>query len=212
LAQLDDVHSILRLSYETLKGLISLASRGVAKLTDSETRLAYTTLMTEDAERGEGNPSGRVRVAYCSCGRTFKIPEEDWGNRLHCIYCNATLRFLSDGNPEIRVQGVDAAEVESVSQSLFAKAPQTRTAQKQFPLVSAMFFLIMFVVVFGAILTAARLLPIYVFPLVLIGGILTFSVVGAFILREDLSLSEKSFRDLMRLSFRYLPLLRKRER
>jgi hypothetical protein len=33
LAQLDDVRSILRLSYETLKGLISLASRGVAKLT-----------------------------------------------------------------------------------------------------------------------------------------------------------------------------------
>ena len=37
LAQLDDVHSILRLSYETLKGLISLASRGVAKLTLCET-------------------------------------------------------------------------------------------------------------------------------------------------------------------------------
>jgi hypothetical protein len=41
LAQLDDVHSILRLSYETLKGLISLASRGVAKLTVCET--AYPT-------------------------------------------------------------------------------------------------------------------------------------------------------------------------
>ena len=37
LAQLDDVHSILRLSYETLKGLISLASQGVAKLTLCET-------------------------------------------------------------------------------------------------------------------------------------------------------------------------------
>ena len=37
LAQLDDVHSILRLSYETLKGLASLASRGVAKLTLCET-------------------------------------------------------------------------------------------------------------------------------------------------------------------------------
>jgi hypothetical protein len=32
------VHSILRLSYETLKGLISLASRGVAKLTLFETQ------------------------------------------------------------------------------------------------------------------------------------------------------------------------------
>jgi hypothetical protein len=37
LAQLDDVRSILRLSYETLKGLISMASRGAAKLTSFET-------------------------------------------------------------------------------------------------------------------------------------------------------------------------------
>jgi hypothetical protein len=41
LAQLDDVHSILRLSYETLKGLTSLASRGVAKLTVCETNASY---------------------------------------------------------------------------------------------------------------------------------------------------------------------------
>ena len=38
MAQLDDVHSVLRPSCETLKGLISLASQGVAKLTLCETR------------------------------------------------------------------------------------------------------------------------------------------------------------------------------
>jgi hypothetical protein len=130
----------------------------------------------------------------------------------HCSRCMARLAYLADGNPQITVHGVDATEVERVSQALFAKAPETRAARKQFPLVSAVFFLVMFVVVFGAVLTAARFLPIYAFPLVLIGGILTFSVVGAFILREDASLSEKSFLDLMRLSFKYLPLLRKRER
>jgi len=53
LAQLDDVHSILRLSYETLKGLISLASRGVAKLTNFET--------VEGARRVDGqNPPESV--------------------------------------------------------------------------------------------------------------------------------------------------------
>jgi len=33
MAQLDNVHSVLRLNYETLRGLISLASPSVAKLT-----------------------------------------------------------------------------------------------------------------------------------------------------------------------------------
>jgi hypothetical protein len=37
-AQLDYVHSVLRLNYETLKGLISLASLSVAKTTLYETR------------------------------------------------------------------------------------------------------------------------------------------------------------------------------
>jgi hypothetical protein len=37
-AQLDYVHSVLRLNYETLKGLISLASPSVAKTTVCETR------------------------------------------------------------------------------------------------------------------------------------------------------------------------------
>jgi hypothetical protein len=36
-AQPDDAHSVLRLNYETLKGLISLASPTVAKFTHSET-------------------------------------------------------------------------------------------------------------------------------------------------------------------------------
>ena len=170
--------------------------------------------MAKSSGRGRGKGQ-RVRTYVCPpCGYYVDVPESDAAKRVGriCPRCNAYLTFLSDGNPQISVHGLDASEVERVSQTLFAKAPDSRTMQKQFPLVSAVFFLILFVVVFGAILTAARLLPVYTFPLVLIGGVLTFSVVGAFILREDASLSEKSFLDLMRLSFKYLPLLRKRER
>jgi hypothetical protein len=113
------------------------------------------------ADHGKRTP-GSGRIAYCSCGHVFQGPELDEQGR-SCPYCGATLRFRSDGHPEISVHGVDATEVERVSQALFAKAPETRGAKKQFPLVSAVFFLIMFAVVFGAVLTAARLLPIYVF-------------------------------------------------
>jgi hypothetical protein len=192
--------------------LISLASPSVAKLTH------YAT-PTEDvhkeyngylSERGQLFMDGRNICPHC--GGTGIIESDADGSYVQCASCAATFWYRPDGNPQISVHGANAAEVEQVAHSLFSKAPATRAAQKRFPLVSAVFFLILFIVVFGAILTAARLLPTYVFPLVLIGAILTFSVVGAFILREDASLSEKSFLDLMRLSFRYLPLLRKREK
>jgi hypothetical protein len=170
--------------------------------------------MAKSVGNSEGSPSTGRRVGHCvHCGGTgFVIETSEELNRVRCPNCAALLTFLPDGNPQITVHGVNATEVERVSQALFTKAPKTRTAHRQFSLVSAMFFLIMFGVVFGAILTAARLLPVYVFPLVLIGGIVTFSVVGAFILREDASLSERSFLGLMRLSFKYLPLLRQREK
>jgi hypothetical protein len=48
-AQLDYVHSVLRLNYETLKGLISLASPSVAKTTLSETVLAHLCATTTEA-------------------------------------------------------------------------------------------------------------------------------------------------------------------
>jgi hypothetical protein len=40
-AQLEDVYSDLKLNYETLKGLISLASPSVSKPTTCETRREY---------------------------------------------------------------------------------------------------------------------------------------------------------------------------
>lgn len=154
----------------------------------------------------KGQSARSVKRRFCpGCG--CSVESDD---RKFCPTCGAVLRFVQDGTPHISVHGVNAGEVEAVAQALFAKAPATRASRKQFPLVAAAFFLILFIVVFGAILTAARLVPVYVFPLALIAGILMFSVVGAFILREDASLSEKNFLVLMRLSFKCVPLLRHR--
>ena len=46
-AQLHNVHSVLRLNYETLWGWISFASPSVAKLTGSETSNWVSALMTD---------------------------------------------------------------------------------------------------------------------------------------------------------------------
>jgi hypothetical protein len=148
---------------------------------------------------GENSGKGDKVLRRCVLGHYFAVSES--ANITVCPTCGAD---ASPGTPQIMVDAVDAAEVESGSQTLFSIVPPSQGAPKQFPLVSAVFFVILFIVTFGVILTAERVLPVYAFPLVLIGGILTFSVVGAFVLRKDARLSEWTFLDLMRLSFKYL--------
>lgn len=129
-----------------------------------------------------------IRILCPHCG----VPGVRDGGYIFCPNCAMSLGFSKSGDPELRVHGVNADEVERVAKAPFGKLPETR-AKERFPLVCATFFLIMFVVVFGGILTVAKLLPVYAFVLVVLGGIITFSVVGAFILRQDESLSEKTF-------------------
>jgi hypothetical protein len=50
-----------------------------------------------------------------------------------------------------------------------------------------------------------------VLPVIAIASILGVSVIGALQLRNDARLREKSFLELMRLTFSYLPILGKRE-
>jgi hypothetical protein len=54
-------------------------------------------------------------------------------------------------------------------------------------------------------------LPIWALPIVVIGAILAISIIGAFQLRQDGQINENNFLKLMALSFKYLPLLGKRD-
>ena len=87
------------------------------------------------------------------------------------------------------------------------KSPRSRSG----PWSSGSFYLTVFVVVIVALLTVAKVLPIIALPLVLLGGILTVSIIGAFQLRQDNKLTQKNFLELMALTFKYLPWLRKQD-
>ncbi len=76
---------------------------------------------------------------------------------------------------------------------------------------NALIFLLLFLLILTGIAILANVVPFWVFPLALIGSVLVFSVVGAFILRSSGNyLSEKSFISLLFESFRYLPFLKTR--
>jgi len=75
---------------------------------------------------------------------------------------------------------------------------------------SGAFFLFVFVVVIAGMFFLSYYVSPWLLPVVLLGGILFYAVVGAFILRiqGDGSLSEKNFISLIKDALRYLPQLK----
>jgi internalin A len=69
------------------------------------------------------------------------------------------------------------------------------------------FYIFLFVVVFAVLGFAAQALPLYALALIIIAGILLIPLIGALQLRQDRTLSDKSFMELIRIVIGQLPLL-----
>lgn len=76
------------------------------------------------------------------------------------------------------------------------------------PWVSGSFYLAVTVVLLTLLLVISTTVPWWAFPLVVLGGLIGVTVVGAFQLRHDSALSEEGFLSLMLATLRQLPLLR----
>jgi Leucine-rich repeat (LRR) protein/GTPase SAR1 family protein len=75
------------------------------------------------------------------------------------------------------------------------------------PWASGSFYLFVFAVVIGGLGVLARTIPFYVLPMVLIAGVILIPVIGALQLKQDERLSDKSFIELMKITFGQLPLI-----
>lgn len=76
---------------------------------------------------------------------------------------------------------------------------------------SGSFYLVVFLIAIAALAVIGHILPILALPVVIAGGILALSVIGAFQMRQDEKLSEENFLKLMGLSLKYLPWIRRQE-
>ncbi|MEY2563641.1 MAG: hypothetical protein QOH88_1834 [Verrucomicrobiota bacterium] len=77
------------------------------------------------------------------------------------------------------------------------------------PWISGSFYLLLLVVVFAVLLAASRILSPWWLPLLILGGLLLISVVGALQLRNDDRLTDASFVKLIQLAFKQIPFLGK---
>lgn len=128
-----------------------------------------------------------------------------------CPYCVATHTIRIDNvEHTLKVEGTRADEVEKVSRSLIEKLGETSNSDiHRSPWISGSFYLFAIVLLISLFLIVAKTINIVVFPIIIIGGLLALSIVGAFQLRQDKNLSEKKFVELMALTFKQLPFILK---
>lgn len=169
------------------------------------------------------SPEQRVTISeltqwYDDC---TSVIEGAFGKGAHQVQdFNQALKRLDDiQHAHPRVDGtVMEQEVERIRSALallvqFQALVQAKeekiptTAIPRNPWISGSFYLAVMVVVVVLLLVAARTVPPMLLPAVIIGAILAVTTVGAFQLRNDAKLKEKSFLSLMRLIFGNLPLL-----
>jgi len=79
------------------------------------------------------------------------------------------------------------------------------------PWVSGSFYLFVVLVAGSGLLASAKILPLVALPIIVVGAVVALAIVGAFQLRNDDRLKEESFLKLMAISFKYLPILRRRD-
>jgi hypothetical protein len=76
------------------------------------------------------------------------------------------------------------------------------------PWVSGSFYLLALLLVLATLAVIANVVPIWILPAVIVGGLLGLSLIGTLQLRQDRRLSEEGFLRLMWLTLRQLPLVR----
>lgn len=115
--------------------------------------------------------------------------------RLTCPYCVATHTIrIPNAEHVLKVKGLNADEVKHVSEPLMEKlGQQTASNIARSPWVSGSFYLAAIVILIALFLVVAKTVNFVVLPVVIIGGLLAVSLLGAFQLCQDKNLSEKNF-------------------
>jgi hypothetical protein len=152
-----------------------------------------------------------VHEVVCkSCGGTGLVDDSPRpGDVTVCRRCGAVI-VITPKSTIVKVEGADADDVEQVAARLAAEhgdAARRADAQVRGPWATGSFYLAVIVVLVAALLAAARVVPMWAVPVIVVGALLGTVVVGALQLRQDDRLKQEGFLELMRLTLARLPLL-----
>jgi len=121
-----------------------------------------------------------------------------------------TSRAAPDGTTILQIQNVENFYAQTENNMTPQTTPARQgTLKAPSPWVSGGFYLVTFVVIVVGLAVIAKSISGWILPMIIIGGLIALSVIGAFDLRRSDLLSERNFLQLMTISFRQLPLLRR---
>jgi hypothetical protein len=112
---------------------------------------------------------------------------------------------------EFNVRPADSstAPAPGITEVIPAKQQKDNRTPTNNPWISGSFYLFAFVVIMAVLATMAKILSAWILPLLILGGLLLVTIIGAFQLRNDSKIEEKNFLTLMKLAFQKMPLLGK---
>ncbi|HAP63654.1 MAG TPA: hypothetical protein DCR93_30575 [Cytophagales bacterium] len=133
----------------------------------------------------------------------------------HVAFCNKAIeeiRAINKLNRELKNRIVLSFQKGGIKRYLNNSEDSIEFNLKPFknnPWITGGFYLFALVILLILIAVISSHVPVWVLPIVLISGILSLTIIGAYQLRNDDKLSEESFLRLMDISLKNLPLLRK---
>lgn len=128
-----------------------------------------------------------------------------------CPLCSATHIYeLGELKMVLTVEGSSADEVKDVATELMKEMGEKEMPKTiRNPWISGSFYLATILVIGTLFLVVSKMVHPLAFPVILVSTLLGVSLVGAFQLKQDKSLSQRNFLYLMALTFRQLPFIRK---
>lgn len=105
---------------------------------------------------------------------------------------------------------VNLLDISNIAERLkdFIGKSNINMTHKNNPWISGSFYLIAFIIVISGLAALSKTVEWFYFPIILIGGILLFGIIGAFQLKNDGLLKDKSFIILITETYKRLPLLK----
>ena len=107
----------------------------------------------------------------------------------------------------LHVEGERWEEVRDVATALAHELEGKEAARS--PWATGSFYLLAVLLLIALLLVVGKTLSVWVLPVIIVGGLLLVTVIGALQLRHDAKLGEKNFIVLMGLVFKQLPLIGK---
>lgn len=128
-------------------------------------------------------------------------------------YGNPDFRIVEDIYAKTRDMAVNLLDISNLATRLTDYIGKTnKSMTKNNPWISGSFYLFVAVVAITGLAVLSNVVHWTVFPIIIFGGILLISVIGAFQLKNDDKLKDESFLKLITETYKRLPLIRRKDK